>query len=149
MKKLFLLGCLVAFFSMVVFASAGIDATVVSGTVYYEGDINNAVSGVIVQVVCNDSNVLNTTSGVDGEYSVSFTSNKCGCGDDVFVSAYEGVSMIGANEGSISICGISPAPSITLDVGVVNVPVVPEFGFVVGILTILGAVGIFFVVRKD
>jgi len=36
-----------------------------------------------------------------------------------------------------------------LDVGIVNVPLVPEFGFVVGIMTILASVGVFLVVRRD
>jgi hypothetical protein len=37
---------------------------------------------------------------------------------------------------------------LDLNLGVVNVPLVPEFGATVGVLTILGALGVFFVVRR-
>jgi hypothetical protein len=39
-------------------------------------------------------------------------------------------------------------PGLNLDVGIVNVPMVPEFGLVVGLTTMLGALGVFFVVRR-
>jgi hypothetical protein len=35
-----------------------------------------------------------------------------------------------------------------IDVACVNVPLVPEFGAIVGVLTALGALGVFFVVRR-
>jgi hypothetical protein len=34
------------------------------------------------------------------------------------------------------------------DLAIVNVPLVPEFGLIIGMTTILGALGIFFAVRK-
>ena len=38
---------------------------------------------------------------------------------------------------------------INVDLAIVNVPLVPEFGVVVGMLTIFGAMGIFLFVRKN
>ena len=37
----------------------------------------------------------------------------------------------------------------SFDVLVLDIPLVPEFGVVIGILTVFGAVGIFFFVRKN
>ena len=39
-------------------------------------------------------------------------------------------------------------PALSLNVVIVNVPMVPEFGLIAGLTTVLGALGVFFVVRR-
>ena len=149
MKKLITISLMICLAVVFVSANNGIgnSATIVGGTIY-EGVIENVISGASINVTCNGTS-LDSVSDVEGEYSVSFASNDCGCGDSVSVAVKNGGGLVGSEVGSITMCGISPVPSLTLDIGIVNVPLVPEFGFFVGMLTILSAVGIFFIVRKD
>lgn len=124
------------------------ETTIVGGTIY-EGDISNGVSGADVDVTCThngaDTTISGITSGSNGEYSVAFDCGSCAYGDEVSVSATKD-SKNGEEDGSITMtygfCGL------TLNVGIVNVPLIPEFGLVIGTLTALCAVGIFFFVRK-
>ena len=51
--------------------------------------------------------------------------------------------MSGSNTGTVHEGSISG-----LDVAVVNVAMVPEFGVLAGLTTVLGAVGTFFFIRK-
>ena len=121
------------------------EATVVGGTIY-ENVITNGAVGAKVVISCNGVNQT-TLSSVGGAYSSSFSNTDCECGDSVFVYATKG-SLSGSAAGSITMCDLQPIPSITLDVGIVNVPLVPEFGLIAGLIAVLGAVGAFFVIRK-
>lgn len=127
------------------------EITIVDGIIY-QNDITNPVSGADVQVTCyhekHDEIKEYTKSGVsnsEGEYSITFYKNHCDYGDSVTVYAQRD-SLIGIEDGSITItqkiCGIR------LNIGIVNVPLVPEFGLIAGLTAILGSLGIFFVVRK-
>lgn len=118
--------------------------TIVGGTIYQD-DISNVINGAEVTVTCN-GNPLTTTSSSNGAYSVVFDCSQCAYGDVVSVSAQK-EALTGEEEGEIDMNYELPC-SIMLNVGIVNVPMVPEFGMFVGGLTILGALGAFLIVRR-
>ena len=144
MKKILIALILMSLLPLVS-AGDGNEATVVGGTIY-ENVVENGVNGASVVVSCNGFNE-SAVSGSAGQYSVSFASDECECGDSVYVFASKG-SLSGSSMGAVDMCNLTPVPSLELDVAIVNVPLVPEFGVIVGLVTVLGAVGIFFVVRK-
>ena len=125
--------------------------TIVDGTVYVAGtDPLQGVSGASVNVTCYHGSYVNsliTTSDVDGHYSVLFScSSECDYGDNLIVTAKkEGVT--GTAAGEIDTFYNLPC-NVILNLGVVDIPLVPEFGAIVGVLTVLGAVSVFFVVRR-
>ncbi len=118
--------------------------TIVGGTIYKD-IITNGIEGADVWVICNEYQ-LYTTSGADGVYSVNFDCSQCSYGDSVSVYASKS-GLTGENYGIIDMTS-EISENITLDVGIINVPLVPEFATVIGILTALGALGVFFVIRK-
>jgi len=148
MKKLLSLFVLATVLLTVGFVSATVPGctsqTVVGGTIYQDV-ITNGIVGANVEVTCNGA-TLYTTSVTDGAYSVNFDCSVCDYGDAVTVHATkEGLS--GDNSGAVDMTWQIPC-GIQLDVGIVNVPLVPEFGAVVAVLTVMGALGAFFVVRR-
>jgi len=118
--------------------------TVVGGTIY-QNVITNGVVGADVEVTCNGV-TLPTTSVANGAYSVNFDCSVCDYGDAVTVHASKD-GLTGDNSGAIDMTWQIPC-GIQLDVGIVNVPLVPEFGLILGMATALGALGVFFVVRR-
>jgi hypothetical protein len=129
-------------------ASIGGPRTLVNGAITDATNGNAVVPGAKVTVVCVDSRHVRktitkkTTSLSDGTYSVVFdTKLQCKEKDEVLVSATEG-GLSGENTGEID------KGTKKLDVSVVNVSIVPEFGVVAGTLTVLGAVCLFFIIRK-
>ena len=119
--------------------------TIIAGKIY-DSDFSNTVSGADVVIICNGT-MKTTTSASDGAYSVEYNEtgiNKCDSGDVLNVDASHPSYGAGSQSGVIHDDMI-----MTWDVGIVNVPLVPEFGLVIGMLTILGAVGVFFVVRRE
>ncbi len=139
MKKLFVLAILPLFLLSVVSAVCS-RPTHVAGIVYQNADIDDVVAGASVNVTCN-SYSRNTTSLSDGTYDAEFTCIECATGDTAYVSATSG-SLYGSNSGIVHDFGL------TVRIAVVPVPLVPEFGIFIGALTILSAVGVFFVIRK-
>lgn len=155
-KILLVVLSLVILSSLISFTSAnsavacmGCTKTLVNGIIY-NGHTGEPIEGADISVTCKDNHRArqrdNTITGIksleDGTYFVVFDSIHCDEDDTVIVSATkDGVS--GENQGKVhdNVVG-------SLDVAVVNVPLVPEFGFVIGGLTVLGALGAFFIVRK-
>jgi len=124
------------------------ELTTVGGTIYQDS-IANVIEGADVEVECN-GNTETATSDANGAYSVVFEKDECALGDNVTVHAEKG-SLTGSNEGSIDMTyhyNIGCFCCLDLNVGIVNVPLIPEFGIVIGALTALSAIGIFFFVRK-
>lgn len=99
------------------------------------------VSGADVEVICNGNN-KDTTTNSHGIYWVIYPQNKCKVGNYVTVNAekeeLEGTETEKVNDWN----------GIFVDMERVDVPLIPEFGATVGILTLLGAVGTFFLVRR-
>jgi hypothetical protein len=116
--------------------------TIIAGKIY-NVDYTAIIPGASVTVECDEA-VGNTTSVVDGSYAVSFSDDSaCNGTDTVTVSATKG-ELTGSASGTVQGNLIQG-----LDIAIVNVPLVPEFGLVIGGLTIFGAVAVFFMIRKQ
>jgi len=148
MKKVYAFAFMIMFLFAVTMVSAD---TIIAGKIY-NSDYSAIVEGANVTVTCDD-NVLNVISGADGSYKVNFGGAICGEGDSLSVDAVKG-SLFGSSGVSTlkSVCldGDSCLISVYdgIDLAVVNVPLVPEFGFIIGAITLLSAVAVFFVVRR-
>jgi len=128
-----------------VLADAG--KTRIEGKIY-EGDLSNGIGGANVTVTCYHEGSNHTEEMIswpDGDYIVFFFKNKCEYGDSITVNA-EKDGMTGTNSGIVDTR--YTAGCFTLDVGIVNVPLIPEFGMIVGTLTAVSAIGIFLFVRR-
>jgi type 1 fimbria pilin len=154
MGKLILLGALVllmvSMISLTIAATTNPNiTTVIAGKIYDSPNFEtaNGVSGANVNVTCNSIN-LTTISKGDGTYSVTFFENQgnyCPNNDSVSVTAEKDGVGSGRGKGIVyNYTTIMP----DLYIGVVNIALVPEFGVIAGVITILGAVGAFFVIRR-
>ncbi len=119
---------------------SNIKDTVVGGVIYSSGSFTT-VPGANVAITC-EGVTKETVSDSIGVYSVQFTPFQCSLNDVVTVIAKKG-----------DLSGVKTAPvndyGLTVNLAIVNVPMTPEFGFFFGTLTLISAVGIFFVVRRD
>lgn len=117
--------------------------TLIAGKIY-NADYSDTIADAWVNVTCK--NTTNSTESVDdGTYSVVFEEDDCNYGGYIEVFAGKG-DLTGWNNGTVSID--KTTLGLDVNVGVVNVALIPEFGVIIGILTILSAFGIFFVIRK-
>ena len=136
--------CLVLFLSMSLVAAD----TIIGGKIY-NADFSETVAGASVEVTCN-GNVKTTTSLSDGAYSVIYSEDPEDeseyCDNGHALSVYASNPDYGSN----TVEGIIHNNVVfNIDVGIVNVPLVPEFGMIVGALTIISAIGVFFFVRRE
>ncbi len=129
----------------------GVIYTDVNGNGVYDAGTDTAISGANVNVVCHHGKHDNSKTAVsnsNGEYSALYEyPSKCDYGDKVVVTASK-EGAVGENTGKINTIEYIHHPCTKLNVGVVNVPLVPEFGLVAGAVTLVSAVGIFFFVRR-
>jgi hypothetical protein len=154
MKKTFGLFILATMLLTVGFASASVpvcatfETTFVSGIITDATNGNAAVAGASVTVDCN-GNLEYATSDALGGYEVQYTTAECPLNSAVSVSAtYDGLN---GNSNSVSWSSLNQQVGclqLIVNVACADVPLVPEFGTLVGVLTALGAVGVFFVVRR-
>ena len=114
---------------------------VVVGEVTHGG---NAVVGANVSVSCNSFTLTTTTNGT-GVYTVQFGNSQCLVGQTVTVNATSG-SLNGSNSGLMD--NGSSFGGIKVDVAVVNVPLVPEFGLITGAFAALTSGGLFMIKRR-
>ena len=151
MKKIFsliILGLFVILMVGVVSAETGVLGQV------YDADTRIGIENANVLVSCahNTSsgiiiNTRNTTSISNGWYGVEFPEiggGACDDGDEVIVYATTAEGLYGESEPVIVVDDMIG----NLDVAIANVPMVPEFGLFMGILTLFGAIGVFFFVRR-
>jgi hypothetical protein len=125
-----------------------VEKTAIQGRVY-DAITNQSVLNANVEITCHGTNgdvVKNASTGMIGMYGVILSQDDCKDGDLVTVRAWKN-DLSGLEEGFVRY-GFESC-NLNLDVAFINVPLVPEFGVVIGILTMISAVGIFFVVRKD
>ncbi len=124
------------------------ETTFVSGNVTDATNGNAPVAGADVTVDCNGNKEYATTDS-NGGYVVQFTAEECGAEDDVKVTASYS-TLTGENESVAWETQNNQIGCLELIVNVAcgNVPLVPEFGTVIGIVTALGALGVFFIVRR-
>jgi len=118
--------------------------TLIAGKIY-NSNFTDVISGANVNVTCNGTSMLAVSAG-DGTYSANFDPSTCGDGSAVTVDA-EKDGMTGTNTGTVSGL-LLEGFNCTLNFAVVNVPLIPEFGLTVGLVTVLGAVAVFFLVRR-
>ena len=146
MKKAMLLISLTLVFLFAISAVSAVD-----GTTYIAGKVYDStqpswptVEGATVEVTCNGGNLQTTTTVSDGSYSVTYSASICDLGDSMSVYAYKG-GLSGYGDGN----EVSLDMPFDVNVGVSNVPLVPEFGFLIGTLTIISSIGVFFFVRRQ
>lgn len=147
MKKQMILAVLACFIiAMVGVVSA---KTIIAGKVY-NADYSDVVADATVTVTCDHGGtpaVDTTTSSADGTYAVSFdegspgTAPYCDNGDTVTVEASKG-SAYGVSSGVVDDDVI-----MDWDLAIVNVSI-PEFGLLIGALTVFCAIAVFFVIRR-
>ena len=141
MKRELILGVMVLF--LVLALSLVSAKTLIAGKIY-NSDYSETISGASVEVTCN-SYTETTTSLSDGSYAVTFNEtgqNSCNNGSTVEVYAEKG-GLYGSKSGVVNDDVV-----LDWDIAIVNVPLIPEFGIFVGMLTVLSALGVFFLVRK-
>jgi len=132
---------MVGFLSMGVSKAYAYQFGVVSGAI---SDTGVPVEGADVSVSCNGFN-MNTMSNASGIYFVQFLDSECPVGQVVNVNASKG-SMAGTNTGVME--EGDPFGGVVVDVAVVNVPLMPEFGLVTGALTSLVSGGLYLLKKR-
>lgn len=135
-----LLAFMFVFLFAISFASA---STVIAGKIY-TANFEDTVSNATVTVTC-DALSSTVQSNSDGSYATSFNTTLCNDADTASVHAFK--AGVGENTINGTIHDFS-AIMPDLNIGVVNVPLVPEFGFIIGSLTLVSAVVVFFVIRR-
>ncbi len=129
------------------------NSTIVQGTVYQGDNINNVVSGASVNVTCYHkehnklkAKSLQTITNSTGDYIVYFEKKDCRKKDNVTVQVqYNG--MTGESKGTVKKEeGVNKMKRCRI--ANVDVPLVPEFGFFAGALTLVSSAIIFFIVRR-
>jgi hypothetical protein len=119
---------------------AAVKQTIVSGTVYLN-NTSTTVGSANVLVSCNGHVGNDVSDANDGGYSVTFSAADCPNGSSASVVATKG-GLKGSANG-----GVNKLTS-SLNVGIVDVSVVPEFGTIAGIAAIALSGGAFLVVRR-
>lgn len=150
MKKLVLAGVLVGFMILAI-SIVSAYSTVVSGTIYDTTDDYAIVPYAYVEVTCNGY-TLNETAKSDGIYWVTFMNETCPINTTMAVGdiCAKSGDLEGCNKDPVTVHDIGEYP-VDLELGFApggDVFLIPEFGLVVGLITILSAVGIFFVIRR-
>jgi hypothetical protein len=140
-----LLSALVSGFALAVLVPASSFAagsqTDINGTVTKGG---SPVKHAVVQVTCL-SNTKQAQTDATGAYRVAFTAKKCPAGSTVSVSASKSGVGSGSNSGTVS-----PDNTDRLNVGIVDVNIVPEFGLITaGAATIIGGAAFMAVRRRQ
>jgi hypothetical protein len=147
MKKV--LGVVVLLLTLVTAIGAVSAETLIAGKIY-NADYSDTIAEADVKVTCYHDEgstpvsptIRETDSLSDGAYSVTFNSTECDEDDELIVEAKKG-DLSGVKTGTIHNNAFG-----TWDLAIVNVPLVPEFGLVVGSLTVVSAVAVFFLIRR-
>ncbi len=129
-----------------------VEKTLVKGEVTY-ADSGDEAARAIVEVTCfHDGEEYSRTTKTlkygewKGWYFVYFPQSQCVSGDEVVVKATKG-DLIGEMKGIVE--DFRTGKCFDLDLARVDVPLVPEFGTVIAMLTALSALGVFFIVRRS
>ena len=132
----------------------------VKATTIIEGKItlaenHKAVGNVNIKITCvhngqtyeKDTKSSNSKL-LKGTYMVTFPQSQCKDNDMVTVTATTKDGAVGTSIGKVR--DFIKEKCLDIDVALINVkiPMVPEFSLLAGTLTILGATGMFFVVRR-
>jgi hypothetical protein len=150
MKKLF---AIVAALAMVgVVGAKAVSAVVTTEVGVVEGVVsgvdNNAVNGANVTVVCHNPGgdvTKTTTTDATGFYLVQYSNYQCVPDYLVTVTA-EKDGNSGTREGNMVSAG--SVGNVHLDIAIVNVPIVPEFGLITGAFALVTSAGSMFMLRR-
>jgi len=115
--------------------------TYVKGRVY-DADFSTGISDASVIATCNGIS-KNTETDSFGDYVIMFDTTECRVGNIVTVIATKD-NLSGAGSDSVHYYY-----GIEINLAIVDVPMTPEFGFVLGGFTLISAIGIFLVIRRD
>jgi hypothetical protein len=120
-------------------------ATVQVGSVQglVTGPGNNALVGANVHVVCAHTGTpaQDTTTDGSGYYYVVFSNGTCVNGDLVTVTASKSGVGSATRSDNMGAQGTSDIGNLHLDLSVIDVPVVPEFGLITGALALVTSAG--------
>ena len=108
------------------------------------GSGGSPVSGANVSALCNGSTITTTSNGV-GFYTMDFGNAACDSGNMVYVTASKG-GQHGSNNGLMDKNGA--AGGVELDLALIDVPLVPEFSLITGVMTFLTSGGAVYFLRK-
>lgn len=129
-----------------------IEQTLIKGEVTY-ADSGEEAGKAYVEVTClhDGTEYTRITSthkygSWKGWYFVYFPQSQCVAGDEVIVKATKG-DLTGSMEGLVE--DFISGKCFDLDLARIDIPLVPEFGGVIVMLTALSALGIFFTVRRS
>ena len=140
-KVLFLMVLAFLVISAFSFVSATTLETIIGGRVFNAND-NSSISGANVTAICG-ATTLNTNTNNNGLYIVIFQKSNCTNGNSLNVTATNS-GLTGSKIGIVNATAISYW-DVELDF---DIPLIPEFGIIAGAIAVIGAVGIFFFVRK-
>lgn len=155
-KSLLVLGMVLSLFLIgIISACPGPNCeeyTNVKGAIY-NADFTDTISGADVEIICHHNGndySLSTITNHNGNYSVWFNKWQCDYEDELMVNAHKN-DLYGLKEGEVDETYTFAGHSWhckTINIGIVNVPLVPEFGLIAGMVTIFGALGMFVYIRK-
>ena len=134
MKKVLMVAVLVFMFLGIGVVSA---KTLIAGKIY-NFDYSDTIADAFVNVTCNGNSVIRNSSA-EGNYAVEFIESKCDVGDYLVVYASHPDYGEGTNDWE-NVTDKADLESFDMNLGIANVPLVPEFGLIVGVLTLVGAV---------
>jgi len=151
MKKIFILTVLALLvITSIVMVSAGAAVgcdhkTLIAGKIYDSANFEtaNAVANATVHVTCNNTE-RDATSKIDGTYSVEYAPEEGCCFTEVSAYAEKG----GVTSDTMTANVQDYTENFDLYLGVINIALIPEFGIIIGALTVVSAIGIFFFVRR-
>ena len=156
MKKVIALTFLTLFLfaSMAMVSAVSIGTTIMGQTIQIEGDLITPVDNATVEINCthgSETSSVTMQSNEIGVYSALFNTADCDINDTVFISAVKG-DLSGSTNITINTyiyqdARIPMALEGGLGVGIVPM-MIPEFGVFVGALTLMSAVGLFFLIRR-
>ena len=118
--------------------------TVVAGRITNPNNNPKWVEGADVTVVCNTATETTKTFS-KGFYVIFFEDAECPVGSSVTVTAKDDSGLIGTLTEIVEKKFFCKGHIVFMK----HIPLVPEFGLFIGSLTILSAVGVFFLVRKQ
>lgn len=138
-------------------ACDSLNTTIISGKIY--NSTNKTLANATVTITCdhNGTNYTQTTQTLwngpfKGTFLVKFPDSQCDTKDKVFITAVKDNFVGSASSTVKDLFGSDHRHHRFCDIDFATVRVylnmIPEFGFTAGALTLVSALGIFFVVRR-
>jgi len=137
---------LVMIMAGIVLASAGptplvipFDEITIWGKVW-NSEHNSGVEGANITINCNN-HIQNLLTVSNGNYGTNYSLYDCPHNSNVTVYAFKGTES-GTESDQVGAYGTE------INLTLISITLTPEFGIITGIITLFGALGIFFYMRK-